>query len=73
MITKLKNRYGQADLNLGTSFFGEIGMFREMPKAKEIGDYEPYLELKSPQIKHKIDDTERVETHKDEKKHEFQL
>lgn len=48
-------------------------MFREMPKAKEIGDYEPYLELKSPQIKHKIDNTERVETHKDEKKHEFQL
>ena len=69
----LKNRYGQADLNLGTSFFGEIGMFREMPKAKEIGDYEPYLELKAPKIEHKIDDTEHVETQIDEIKHQFQL
>jgi hypothetical protein len=41
----LKNRYGQADVNIGMSFFGEIGMFRELPKPEEIGDYEPYLKL----------------------------
>jgi hypothetical protein len=41
----LKNRYGQSDVNIGMSFYGEIGMFRELPKPEEIGDYEPYLEL----------------------------
>ena len=45
----LKNRYGQADLNLGMNFLGEIGMFREMPKANEINDYEPYLNLEYKQ------------------------
>ncbi len=46
MITKLKNRYGQADVNKGLAFYGEIGMFRELPKPEDIGDYEPYLTLK---------------------------
>jgi len=32
-------------VNLGTSFYGEIGMFRELPRPEEIGDYEPYLSL----------------------------
>lgn len=41
----LKNRYGQADSNIGTLFYGEIGMFKDMPKPHEIGDYEPYLNL----------------------------
>ena len=59
-------------MNLGTSFFGEIGMFREMPLPKDIGDYEPYLDL---QYKKNIiqDNIDRGEIHKDEKKHEFQL
>ncbi len=41
----LKNRYGQADVNKGLAFYGEIGMFRELPKPEEISDYEPYLVL----------------------------
>lgn len=41
----LKNRYGQADVNKGLLFFGEIGLFKELPKPEEIGDYEPYLTL----------------------------
>jgi hypothetical protein len=41
----LKNRYGVADVNKGLAFYGEIGMFRELPKPEEIGDYEPYLRL----------------------------
>jgi predicted DNA-binding protein YlxM (UPF0122 family) len=41
----LKNRYGMADSNIGTLFYGEIGMFKDMPKPNEIGDYEPYLNL----------------------------
>ena len=42
----LKNRYGQADVNKGIGFYGEIGMFIELPRPDEITDYEPYLELK---------------------------
>lgn len=45
VITKLKNRYGQADLSKGLGFYGEIGMFKELPKPEEINNYEPYLEL----------------------------
>ncbi|MGV8961916.1 MAG: DnaB-like helicase C-terminal domain-containing protein [Candidatus Saccharimonadaceae bacterium] len=41
----LKNRYGQADVNKGLLFYGEIGMFKELPKPEDIGDYEPYLTL----------------------------
>lgn len=41
----LKNRYGVADVNKGLVFYGEIGMFKELPKPEEIGDYEPYLKL----------------------------
>jgi replicative DNA helicase len=47
----LKNRYGQADVNKGLLFYGEIGMFAELPKPEDIGDYEPYLTLnKRPKI-----------------------
>lgn len=45
LVQILKNRYGQSDVNIGQSFFGEIGMFRDLPKPEEIGDYEPYLTL----------------------------
>jgi hypothetical protein len=55
MITKLKNRYGQADVNKGISFYGEIGMFRELPKPEDIGDYQPYLSLDNLRPKDKID------------------
>jgi len=59
----LKNRYGQADVNKGLLFYGEIGMFRELPKPEEIGDYEPYLTLQTeaPQILNIIDEEESRE------------
>lgn len=41
----LKNRYGDADVNIGLTFYGEIGLFRELPRPEEIGDYEIYLNL----------------------------
>lgn len=41
----IKNRYGQSDVNIGLTFHGEIGMFRQLPKPEEIGDYAPYIEL----------------------------
>lgn len=42
---KLKNRYGRADVNKGVVFYGEIGMFKELPKPEEISDYSKYLIL----------------------------
>lgn len=45
LLQVLKNRYGVADSNKGCVFYGEIGMFKEIPRPDEIGDYEPYLSL----------------------------
>lgn len=45
LLQVLKNRYGVADSNKGCAFYGEIGMFKEIPRPDEIGDYEPYLSL----------------------------
>lgn len=40
----LKNRFGIPDQAVPVSFFGNVGIFREMPKPEEIGeDYRPYL------------------------------
>lgn len=39
----LKNRYGQSDYNKGLVFYGEVGLFKELPKPDEIGDYDPIL------------------------------
>ena len=45
LIQILKNRYGDSDFNIGSAFYGEVGMFRDLPKPNEISDYEPYLKL----------------------------
>lgn len=41
----LKNRFGDADINIGLVFYGEIGLFKELPRPDEINDYSPYLHL----------------------------
>lgn len=41
----IKNRSGESDKFDAVNFFGEIGLFQEMPKAKEITDWRPYLSL----------------------------
>lgn len=51
LLQILKNRYGQSDISIGAGFYGEIGMFKELPKPEEIGDYEPYLSLDYKKIK----------------------
>ena len=58
----LKNRYGQSDVNKGLSFYGEIGMFRELPKPEEISDYSIYLELSTekPADDPRIDTKEEI-------------
>lgn len=38
----VKNRFGTADIAVGLGFYGNIGIFKELPKASEITDYEKY-------------------------------
>ena len=38
----VKNRFGGADIAVGLGFYGAIGVFKELPKAEEIFDYEKY-------------------------------
>lgn len=45
LLQVIKNRYGNSGKNIGTCFFGEINMFRALPRPEEINDYEPYLTL----------------------------
>jgi hypothetical protein len=41
-VTVLKNRYGEADVEVGCAFYGAISVFAELPKPEEIYDYEKY-------------------------------
>ena len=38
----LKNRYGRSDLAIGVGFYGEIGYWKELPRAEDIYDYTMY-------------------------------
>lgn len=41
-ITVLKNRYGEADIEVGCAFYGAVSVFAELPKPDEIYDYGKY-------------------------------
>lgn len=57
----LKNRWGAADLAVGLGFYGKCGLFKELPKANEILDYEKYKtpEWKDCSVTKEIKDTEQ--------------
>lgn len=38
----IKNRFGAADVAIGLGFYGEIGVFKELPPSSQINDYEIY-------------------------------
>lgn len=40
-----KNRFGELDKVVPCNFFGNVNIFREMPKPEEIDDYGPYLDI----------------------------
>lgn len=42
VITCLKNRYGESDIEVPCVFYGKIGIFKELPKPDEIYDYAKY-------------------------------
>lgn len=59
LIEVIKNRFGRSGVNIGSTFHGEINLFRELPLPDEIQDYEPYLDLmynKEKDDENKIDD-----------------
>ena len=62
MITKLKNRYGDADINIGCTFHGEIGLFKELPRPDEISDYEKYLDLNNLREENNIKEVDEIST-----------
>lgn len=41
-ITVLKNRYGEADVEVGVNFFGHNGLWHELPLAEDIYDFQKY-------------------------------
>ena len=45
IIQILKHRFGLADKSVGTAFFGENSIWRELPKPEDITDYEPLINL----------------------------
>ena len=45
----IKNRDGDPDKYIPLNFFGEIGLFKELPKADQIIDYTPYMSLNPSQ------------------------
>lgn len=60
-ITVLKNRYGEADVEVGCAFYGAVSVFAELPKPDDIYDYEKYSSSEwlledSPEDNIKIED-----------------
>lgn len=41
----IKNRYGVCDKQIPSNFFGELGIFKQLPPAKTISDFKPFLSL----------------------------
>lgn len=58
-VTVLKNRYGESDVEVGVGFYGNVGIWRELPKPDEIFDYERY---KTPFWDREINKDEKNET-----------
>lgn len=45
ILTVLKHRFGQSDVSDGVAFYGEVGIWKELPPPNEIDDYEIYKNL----------------------------
>ena len=58
----IKNREGVSDRIIPVSFYGELGLFREIPKADEIQMFEDYIYLEGDTPDKSESTTEPVET-----------
>lgn len=57
----IKNRDGDSEKYISTNFYGELGLFKELPKPDEIQDYTQYISLK-PKKEELKDETPRQES-----------
>ena len=77
VISVLKNRYGEADVEIGCAFYGKTSCFADLPLPDEIFDYEKYktpdwILEKEDNVK-KIDTTKNEDTFKSNQKSKFTL
>lgn len=42
VITVIKSRYGESDVEDACAFYGKVGIFAELPRPDQITDYEKY-------------------------------
>ena len=45
LVQILKQRFGMSDRSVGCTFFGEVGLWNELPLPNEIQDYTQYVKL----------------------------
>jgi RecA/RadA recombinase len=50
LVQICKNRFGLSDKNIGNVFYGEIGMFKELPRPQDIIDYDDYINLEKTEF-----------------------
>lgn len=50
IIQVLKHRFGRSNFIVGAAFFGEIGIWKEMPKPDQIGDYGRFIHLNGKRL-----------------------
>ena len=68
VLCLIKNRQGISDRVIPVNFFGELGIFRQLPSPKQVTDWRPYLSLNNLNIdqnKTKIEDQTHQESNKE--------
>lgn len=68
VISVLKSRYGEADVEIGVNFFGQCNWWAELPMPNDIYDYDKYL---TPEYLIKGDEKNKEEI--DDSKNGFKL
>lgn len=43
-IILLKTRFGTSDITVGTAFYGDCTIYKELPKGEEITDYDKFAD-----------------------------
>lgn len=67
-IRIVKNRYGDSEKSIAVGFWGNVGIFKELPKASEIKDFSMYMNLDTvPESEEEIVEVEDT-TSRNEKK-----